>query len=805
MIPPDHSQDDALRPAPKPAFDYAVVAELSILHELSALAFAESEEQLSRDSSEKVARLFGARRFAVLSGLPPDRRLVSAIGFSAPGDADRAIASSAGSPNALSIVFSEGEPEQVSVFFEQSRPVAERARRLYSVLARRIDERLSAFRLDARRRQAEECLRESEEKYRLFVEQANDVVFTLSPDGSLSYASPSWTRILGFSPGEVVGKSFADFVHPDDLSSCADAVRRIFESAVAADRVSYRVRHKDGSFRWHSASGSPILGPDGRVRSVVGIARDVTDQKLADEKLLHSRNLMRYVIEHSQSAIAVHDRELRYLYVSRRYLQEYRVAERDVVGKHHYEVFPNLPQKWRDAHARALAGEILSSNGDPFVRDDGSIEWTRWECRPWFEADGSVGGIVVYTQLITDQRRMEAALRDRTRDLETKNRQVECLFALSRAIENCGDDKSAVFAEAARLLQNALARTSPPVVSIAVDEPTPATPANPAETSCDVFANGVRRGAIRIACPHGPLPCNLAADDLALVSAVAEQLGHLLERIDALSVARERQLRLIQDDKLTSLGTMVAGIAHEINNPVNNVMLNASLLRDFLSDVLPVLDAHRQSSGDFSAGGLPYSEMREVVPNLLHGILESSDRIKHITADIRDAASSRPESEEESASVNVAVSAALRLCAHMDKRFRDRAKISLAESLPKTPCSARRLEQIVINLVQNAWQSLRHPDACIFVSSRLDPSDGMIVVEVRDEGCGMPPDVLARVMDPFFTTRRDQGGTGLGLYVAGNVAESVGGRLEFDSSVGLGTTARLRLPALSQSPKEPSP
>ena len=799
MIRPERSEEEARRRSPKPVYDYAVVAELSILHELSALAFAESEDHLARETAEKVGRLFGARRFAVLSGPPPVRRLVGSIGFSSSDEAARAIAASSGSPNALTIVFNDGSPEEDIVFFEQSRPFSERTRRLCGVLARRIEDRLAAFRLDRLRCQAEESLRESEAKYRLFVERANDIVFTLTPDGVVSYASPSWTRILGFSPDEATGKPFAAFVHPDDVAACAEAIRRVVESTEFAASVLYRVRKKDGSYRWHSASGSPVLGPDGVVCSIVGVARDVTEQKIADENLLHSRDLMRYVIEHSQSAIAVHDRNLRYLYVSRRYLEDYRVKERDVVGKHHYEVFPDLPQKWRDVHRRALAGEVLSSNSDPYVRDDGSVEWTRWECRPWHEADGTVGGIVVYTQLITDQRRMEAALRERTRDLETKNRQIECLFELSRAIERCNDQKEMVFTEAARLLRNALARTSSPVVAIAVDEAdsVSASATNAVIASCDVFANGVHRGAVRIECPSGQPAFDLTGDDLALVSAVAEQLGHLLERIDAISVARERQLRLIQADKLTALGTMVAGVAHEINNPVNNVMLNASLLRDFLADVFPVLDAHRLSAGDFSAGGLPYSEMREVVPNLLHGILESSDRIKTITGDIRDSADSRTESEEESASVNVAVSASLKLCSHMDKRFRDCARISLADALPKTPCSPRRLEQIVINLVQNAWQSLHRPDACIFVSSRLDPEDGMIVVEVRDEGCGMPPGVLARIMDPFFTTRRDQGGTGLGLYVACNIAESIGGRLEFESSVGIGTAARLRLPVLA--------
>lgn len=142
----------------------------------------------------------------------------------------------------------------------------------------------------------------------------------------------------------------------------------------------------------------------------------------------HAYALLRYVVAHARSAIAVHDRDLRYLCVSERYLQEYGVHERDVIGKHHYEVFPDLPQKWRDAHQRALAGEVSTGEEDPYVRADGTVDWTRWECRPWYEADGSVGGIVVYTEVITERKRAEE---DR-RALEAQLQQAMKMEAIGR-------------------------------------------------------------------------------------------------------------------------------------------------------------------------------------------------------------------------------------------------------------------------------------------------------------------------------------------------------------------------------------
>jgi PAS domain S-box-containing protein len=158
--------------------------------------------------------------------------------------------------------------------------------------------------------------------------------------------------------------------------------------------------------------GERVLDVKGATVGLRGAAQDITDRKRAQKALAHSHDLMRYIIEHNQSAVAVHDRDLKYIYVSQRYLQDYGVKECDVIGKHHYDVFPDLPQKWRDVHQKALAGEISSADDDSYVREDGTVDWNRWECRPWHEADGSIGGIIIYTEVITERKQAEDALQE---------------------------------------------------------------------------------------------------------------------------------------------------------------------------------------------------------------------------------------------------------------------------------------------------------------------------------------------------------------------------------------------------------
>ncbi|MDZ7792231.1 MAG: PAS domain S-box protein [Spirochaetia bacterium] len=142
-------------------------------------------------------------------------------------------------------------------------------------------------------------------------------------------------------------------------------------------------------------------------------------EKEHKKALLHSHDLMSYIIEHNQSAVAVHDKELNYIYVSKQYLNQFNVEKRDVIGKHHYEVFPDLPQKWREVHQRALAGEVSHGEDDPYERDDGTIAWTRWECRPWYEADNSIGGIIIYTEVLSQEKQMHSDTRETVNYLQS--------------------------------------------------------------------------------------------------------------------------------------------------------------------------------------------------------------------------------------------------------------------------------------------------------------------------------------------------------------------------------------------------
>jgi rsbT co-antagonist protein RsbR len=122
--------------------------------------------------------------------------------------------------------------------------------------------------------------------------------------------------------------------------------------------------------------------------------------------------LLQLVIKHNPNAIAVFDNNLHYMAVSDRYVSDYHIEGRPVIGLHHYEVFPEIPQRWRDIHQRSLEGAVERSDEDSFVREDGSVDYNRWECRPWYDIQGNIGGIITFTEVITERKNMELQLRE---------------------------------------------------------------------------------------------------------------------------------------------------------------------------------------------------------------------------------------------------------------------------------------------------------------------------------------------------------------------------------------------------------
>ena len=158
---------------------------------------------------------------------------------------------------------------------------------------------------------------------------------------------------------------------------------------------------------------TPVFDASGMFTGAVNMLVDISERKRAEADLAERQAQLAVFVEHAPAAIAMFDRDMRYLAVSRRYILDFRLPQDvQLVGRSHYEVFPEVPQRWRDIHARVLGGEALSNEEDRFTRQDGRIEWTGWSMAPWRGGDGQIGGAVLFTEVTTEQVEARRALAD---------------------------------------------------------------------------------------------------------------------------------------------------------------------------------------------------------------------------------------------------------------------------------------------------------------------------------------------------------------------------------------------------------
>jgi signal transduction histidine kinase len=274
------------------------------------------------------------------------------------------------------------------------------------------------------------------------------------------------------------------------------------------------------------------------------------------------------------------------------------------------------------------------------------------------------------------------------------------------------------------------------------------------------------------------------------------QVGGIMEFFRDVTLERTYEKQLRQADQLASLGQLVSGIGHEINNPNQFIRGNIKIMRQALEDMLPIVDAHAEQTPGFRVARLPYAFFREHILTLVNDMAHGSERIKGIVEGLKRFAR-RDEGELiDQVDLNTLIEACTRLV-HNEVHMHATIELDLEPGLPTFQGNAQKIEQILVNLVVNASQAM--PDdrrGTILVRTRNQ--DDFAVLEVRDDGKGMTPQTMRQIFDPFYTTKRARGGTGLGLAITHRIIEEHGGSIDVNSSVGVGTTFTVRLPLARQ-------
>jgi PAS domain S-box-containing protein len=262
--------------------------------------------------------------------------------------------------------------------------------------------------------------------------------------------------------------------------------------------------------------------------------------------------------------------------------------------------------------------------------------------------------------------------------------------------------------------------------------------------------------------------------------------------------AEYRLQQVIQRDKLASLGVVVAGVAHEINNPNSFITYNVPLLDETWRIFLPILSAFAAQNPDWRHGAMDMAELCEDMNEILSAIRTGSDRINRIVMDLKefvriDQGPLRP------VQINEVIEKAFVLVGAQVRKSVARWKLDLGQKLPMIQGSFQKLEQVVMNLVVNALHAIPEKEkGRLTIATQYVLRLGANVIRIEDNGSGIEPGLVDRIFEPFFTSRREFGGTGLGLSVSYNLVREHNGLIRVLSKPGIGSRFTVFLPVDAQ-------
>jgi PAS domain S-box-containing protein len=639
------------------------------------------------------------------------------------------------------------------------------------------------------------ALKESEERFHLVVSGAREGIWEYWNKGENMLYGGDWSHRLGFALDELPTslEELLHFIIPEDRES----VQMVFEDIECAplrDYLSfeYRIYDKEGHIRHISCEGRVMERTyDGEIERIAGIHRDITELKSLKTNLERARIRMRVFLEHIPGVAFISDVHGNCLAVNNYGKEICGISEFLEGDALDYNAI--WPEEVRSAFLAQDA--ILRKTRQP---QNWNVEFTETTafCGEWlimrfplFYENGEfdIGAICLD---VTKQKRIEQQVRE-------SEERYRSLVEMSLNGVALHDKNTYRYANPA-FLQMLGVQSIQELKNVS---PIDSIPPAKRQTFADLWKSildsehsiqgldthllGVKQNAVDVLLSMKKV---VIANDPAILTVVQD----ITEIKNQERQEKERQEQLKQADKLIALGTLVAGVAHEINNPNSSITFNASTLKTILTTIAPSLQEFSIPAQSLP-GGMNWQEIVQELPQMAEDIEKAAQRIKRITTDLKRYASPVDNPNEFTIiSVDEVIQSAVQL---LGKTFAHKAPLFqfLPDHSARVWGNFQRLEQVMINLLTNAAEALQQPQSqSILVQTAHTQSD--IIITVQDEGCGIPSTLLNQVTNPFFSTKRDTGGTGLGLAVCQSIVAEHSGTLSIQSVHQKGTTVTIHLP-----------
>ncbi|MBU4033277.1 MAG: PAS domain S-box protein [Proteobacteria bacterium] len=660
----------------------------------------------------------------------------------------------------------------------------------------------------ARRNMALHDLQESEQYNRLLFELSPMGLALCRMDGALVDINPAYARIIGRSVEETLQLSYWDITP----SKYADLEKEQLKSIEKTGRYGpYKKEyiHREGYFVPVRLQGL-LIEKDGQ-KFIWSSVEDISASKEAEKSLQRNEQMLRLFVEHSPAAIAMFDRDMKYIVASIRFRTDYNLGDKDIVGRSHYEVFPEISERWKEIHNRCLAGAVEKSDEDPFSRADGSMDWVRWEVRPWYEPEGGIGGVILFSEVITERKQAEAALRLSEEKFAKSFRNSPDAIALTSLPDGEFVEVNESFLQISGYsLDEIIGRTTVDLHLWANSADrerylelmqktgrVSGMEAGFQKKSGEVMSGLVSGEFIEVQNSTYILTVILDITERKTMEVELKQhrkgLEKLVqERTTALADSQQALMNIVEDlnqkteelervnaklkelDRLKSM--FIASMSHELRTPLNSIIGFSGIMLQGMS-----------------------GEINEEQRDQLGRVFRSGKHLLSLITDVIDIAkieSGKITPYPEDFDLHVLIDEAVG-----QVRQQAAAKgLAIEEHLPEHTVvmhsDRKRLLQCLLNYLSNA---VKFTEKGVISISANEVDDGQVEIAVKDTGIGIKQEDIPLLFGSFVRLdshlKTSTTGTGLGLYLTKKLAtEVLGGMVDMDSRVGEGSIFRLRVP-----------
>lgn len=643
-------------------------------------------------------------------------------------------------------------------------------------------------------------LKETTDYLDKLIRSANAPIVVWNPARKATIVNRSFEKMSGWIESEMIGQPI-DVLFPDDTRS--DSLQKVEQASrgeVDWDAVEIPIQHKDGTIRtvlWNSYN---TYAEDGQtVLATLAQGEDITDRKYAEKALRESEEKYRAVVQAQTELICRYTSDWKLTFVNEEYCRYFNKKQEDLIGTSFMPLIPEEQRKGvEEEHNTLLNSDIKEVKHEhQVISGAGEIRWQQWTNRAIFDDQNHLIEFQSVGRDITDLKMAEHALKETMKNLSMAQEMAH----LGSWSWNIITDEVLWSDETYRLFG-----FKPKEIDVTLNTYINTVhPDDLEDVQRDIQAalDGIKSyesehriirtdGEVRIHHTQGEVERDIHGNPLKLAGIVQD----ITEQKRAEEEKKQLEAQLRHAQKMETMGTLVAGVAHEINNPVNKIIFDIPLLQKIWRDVLPDLKEQAERSPEKKYGGLTYQFLKDNLPQLLSDMDLAANRVARTVGNLKDFTRQSSIVDLRPIRINDAVENAVRLIRMTLRTTGTALEIDLGDNIPLIDGDLNGIEQSIMNIMVNAIQAIDNAHGKIEITTGLQEKDRRVFISISDNGKGIDPSISDKIFDPFISSKQNDGGIGLGLSITYNIIEAHGGKITFKSSEDKGTTFLLTFPAI---------